>query len=86
MRDLKYRVFFEKLLQDVKNELVEKALDDGKLALGYSCYYVPEVLMNLSGCFSVRLRAPGTADTSIATYYMSEKTCMYSRSILERAI
>ena len=49
MRDLKYRVFFEKLLQDVKNELVEKALDDGKLALGYSCYYVPEVLMNLSG-------------------------------------
>ena len=40
MRDLKYRVFFEKLLQDVKNELVEKALDDGKLALGYSCYYV----------------------------------------------
>ncbi len=36
MRDLKYRVFFEKLLQDVKNELVEKALDDGKLALGYS--------------------------------------------------
>ena len=86
MRDLKYRVFFEKLLQDVKNELVEKALDDGKLALGYSCYYVPEVLMNLSGCFSVRLRAPGTADTSIATYYMSEKTCMYSRSILEREI
>ena len=86
MRDLKYRVFFEKLLQDVKNELVEKALDDGNLALGYSCYYVPEVLMNLSGCFSVRLRAPGIADTSIATYYMSEKTCMYSRSILERAI
>ena len=86
MKDLKHRVFFEHLLSDVKNELVIEALDAGQKALGYSCYYVPEVLMNLSGCFSVRLRAPGIADTSIATYYMSEKTCMYSRSILERAI
>ena len=86
MRDLKHRVFFERLLSDAKNELVDEALAQGQLALGYSCYYVPEVLMNLSGCFSVRLRAPGITDTSIATYYMSEKTCMYSRSILERAI
>ena len=86
MKDLKHRVFFEHLLSDVKNELVSEALDAGQKALGYSCYYVPEVLMNLDGCFSVRLRAPGIADTSIATYYMSEKTCMYSRSILERAI
>ncbi len=86
MKDLKHRVFFEHLLSDVKNELVSEALDAGQKALGYSCYFVPEVLMNLDGCFSVRLRAPGIADTSIATYYMSEKTCMYSRSILERAI
>ncbi len=86
MRDLKHRVFFEQLLSDVKNELVEQALDADKLALGYSCYYVPEVLLNLDGCFSVRMRAPGITDTAIATYYMSEKTCMYSRSILERAI
>ena len=86
VRDLKHRVFFEHLLSDVKNELVDEALEHGGLALGYSCYYVPEVLLNLPGCFSVRMRAPGIADTSIATYYMSEKTCMYSRSILERAI
>lgn len=66
--------------------MVDKALADGKLALGYSCYYVPVVLMKLDGCFSVRLRAPGISDTAIATYYMSEKTCMYSRSILELAI
>ena len=86
MKDLKHRVLFEHLLSDVKNELVTQALDEGKRALGYSCYFVPEVLMNLDGCFSVRMRAPGIADTAIATYYMSEKTCMYSRSILERAI
>lgn len=86
MRDLKHRVFFEHLLSDVKNELVDQALDAGTLALGYSCYFVPEVLLNLDGCFSLRMRAPGITDTSIATYYMSEKTCMYSRSLLERAI
>lgn len=86
MRDLKHRVFFEHLLSDVKNELVDRALAEDKLALGYSCYYVPEVLLNLDGCFSVRMRAPGITDISVATYYMSEKTCMYSRSLLERAI
>ena len=29
MKDLKYRIFFEELLTDVKNELVDRALDDG---------------------------------------------------------
>lgn len=86
MKDLRHTYYFEKLLADVKNELVSRALEDGELALGYSCYYIPEVLLNLGGCFSVRMRAPGTTDTAIATYYMSEKTCPYSRSILERAI
>ena len=86
MRDLKYRIFFEELLADAKNALVDEALNDGQRALGYSCYYVPEVLLNLPGFFSVRLRAPNAGDTSVATYYMSEKTCMYARSILERAI
>ncbi len=86
MKDLKYQFYFENLLSDIKNELVSKAIDDGKLPLGFTCYFIPEVLLNLDGCFSVRMRAPGTADTGIATYYMSEKTCMFSRSILERAI
>ena len=86
MKDLKHIYFYEQLLSDVKNDLTDKALDEGRLALGYSCYFAPEVLLNLKGCFSVRLRAPGTADPVIATYYMSEKTCTYSRSILERAI
>ena len=86
MKDLKYRLYFENLLQEVKNELVTKAVDEGQLALGYSCYFIPEVLLNLENCFSLRMRAPGTTDIAISTYYMSEKTCTYSRSVLERAI
>ena len=58
MKDLKHLIFFENLLQDAQNELVTQAVNDGKIALGYNCYYIPEVLLNLPGCFSTRLRAP----------------------------
>lgn len=86
MKDLKHLIYFESLLADANNELVKQAAADGKKALGYTCYFVPEVLMNLPGCFSVRLRAPGTGSTDIGTYYMTNKTCPFTRSILERSI
>ena len=86
MKDLKHLIFFENLLQDANNELVQKACDEGKHCLGYNCYYVPEVLMNLDGCFSTRLRAPRCTSPDVATYYMTGRTCPYVRSILERAI
>ena len=86
MKDLKHLIFFENLLQDANNELVQKACDEGKHALGYNCYYVPEVLLNLDGCFSTRLRAPRCTSPDVATYYMTGRTCPYVRSILERAI
>ena len=38
MKDLKHLIFFENLLQDAQNELVEKAKSEGQLALGYNCY------------------------------------------------
>ena len=86
MKDLKHLIFFENLLQDAQNELVTQAVNDGKIALGYNCYYIPEVLLNLPGCFSSRLRAPRCESTDIATYYMTSRVCPYVRSILERAI
>ena len=64
MKDLKHLIFFENLLQDAQNELVTQAVNDGKIALGYNCYYIPEVLLNLPGCFSsVPLRAATTTST-----------------------
>ena len=86
LKDLKHLIFFENLLQDAQNELVEKARNEGQLALGYNCYYIPEVLLNLPGCFSSRLRAPRCTSTDIAGYYMTNRSCPYARSILERAI
>ena len=86
MKDLKHLIYFENLLQDAQNELVTKAVEEGKHALGYNCYYIPEALLNLPGCFSARLRAPRCTSTDVANYYMTTRTCPYVRSILERAI
>lgn len=86
MKDLKHLIFFENLLQDAQNELVTQAVNEGNVALGYNCFYIPEVLLNLKGCFSSRLRAPRCTSPDVATYYMTGRTCPYVRSILERAI
>ena len=86
MKDLKHLIYFEDLLQDANNALVKKAKDDGKIAIGYTCYFMPEVLLDLPGCFSARLRAPRCTSPDIATYYMSSRVCHYGRSLFERAL
>lgn len=86
MKDLKHLYYFENLLQEANNDLVRQAKEEGKIAVGYTCYHVPEVLLNLDRCFSVRLRAPRTGSMEMATYYMSNSTCEYARALLERAL
>ncbi len=86
MRDLKNLLMYENLLQEAQNELVEEAVEKGEIALGYTCSYIPEVLLNLDGCFSVRLRAPRSSSPDVATYYLTNRNCPYSRCLLERAI
>ena len=86
MKDLKHLIYFEDLLQEANNKLVQQAKADGKYAIGYTCYFMPEVLLDLPGCFSVRLRAPRCTSPDIATYYMSSRVCHYARSLLERAL
>ena len=86
MKDLKHLIYFERLLENADNELVEKAKADGGVCLGYTCFHIPEVLLNVGNCFSTRLRAPNTGSIDIATYYMSNYTCEFARALLERAI
>ncbi len=86
MKDLKHLIYFENLLQEAKNELVDEAIKDGNMAVAYTCYHIPEVLLNVGNCFSVRLRAPRTGSLDIATYYMSSYLCGYSKALLERGI
>lgn len=86
MKDLKHLIYFESLLENADNELVKQAQADGNIALGYTCFHIPEVLLNCGNCFSVRLRAPNTGSIDIATYYMSNYTCEFSRALVERGI
>jgi benzoyl-CoA reductase/2-hydroxyglutaryl-CoA dehydratase subunit BcrC/BadD/HgdB len=86
MKDLKHLYYFENLLDDVNNELIRQAKNEGKLAVGYTCFHMPEVLLNIDNCFSLRMRAPKTGSMEIATYYMSNYTCEFCRALLERTI
>jgi len=86
LKDLKHLIYFERLLENADNELVEQAKADGGVCLGYTCFHIPEVLLNVGNCFSTRLRAPNTGSIDIATYYMSNYTCEFARALLERAI
>ena len=86
MKDLKNLIFFENLLLEANNELIQKAQAEGKICACYTCENTPEVLLNLDGCFSARFRAPRTGSLDISTYYMTSFLCEYSRALLERAI
>lgn len=81
MRDLKHIHLFEELLEQADNALVRAEKADGGVAVGYSCYYVPEALLNCGRAFSVRLRAPNTGSLDISQYYMSSFVCGYTRAL-----
>ena len=84
MKDLKHMIYFEELLRQSHNTLVEQAVDEGRLALGYNCYYIPEVLLNLKGCFSSRLRAPNSGTAEVASYYMTNRNCPHRESLISQ--
>ena len=44
MKDLKHLYYFENLLQEANNELVQKAKAEGRIALGNVCAQIPEPL------------------------------------------
>lgn len=86
MKDLKHLYYFENLLLEANNDLVRKAQEEGRLAVGSVCFQIPEPLLNLPGCFSVRLRAPRTGSIEMGSYYLSSMLCECCRALLERAI
>jgi benzoyl-CoA reductase/2-hydroxyglutaryl-CoA dehydratase subunit BcrC/BadD/HgdB len=76
----------DELLKSPQNRLVEQAVADGRIPIGYSCSFVPEALLMADRLFPVRLQAPGVAGTEIADNYLSSFICSYARSLLEFAL
>jgi benzoyl-CoA reductase/2-hydroxyglutaryl-CoA dehydratase subunit BcrC/BadD/HgdB len=77
---------FDELLAEPLNRLVEQAMDERRVPVGYTCSYVPETLLSAGRLFPVRLRAPGIAGTELADTYMSNVICSYTKSLLEFAL
>lgn len=86
MKDLRHLYALEQQLMECNNDMVKEACENGKIAVGDVCSMIPEVLLNLPGCFSVRLRAPRTGSIEIGTYYMTSLLCEYCRALVERAV
>ena len=86
MKDLVHIYELEKLLQENHNDAVRVWQDKGQRVIGSVCAMIPEPLLNLEGCFSVRLRAPRTGSMEMGTYYMTSIMCECARALLERAI
>ena len=74
---------FEDLLSSPYNRLVQDAMNQGRIPIGYSCAYVPDALLSVGDFFPVRLRAPGISGTELADTYLSSVICSYTRSLLE---
>ncbi len=86
MEKLKELAFFEDLLKTSKNTLIDKAVQEGRVPIGYNCYTVPEPLLAVGKLFPVCLRAPEVSSTETANYYMSSFNCSYSRSIFQSGV
>ncbi len=86
MKDLKHIYELEKMLQDSYPAMARQAKEERQIAVGNVCTQIPEPLLNLGGCFGMRLRAPRTGSIEMGTYYMTSLLCETCRAILERAI
>ena len=74
---------FEEIIDNSQNGLVREAMDAGRIPIGYTCSFVPEVLLSVDGLFPLRLRAPGIGGTQLADIYLPPIICSYCRSLLE---
>ena len=74
---------FEEIIDNSQNALVSEAMDAGRIPIGYTCSFVPEVLLSVDGLFPLRLRAPGIGGTQLADIYLPPIICSYCRSLLE---
>lgn len=86
MNQLSDKSVFDDLLSEPLNHLVEQAMVEGRIPVGYTCSYVPEIMLSAGKLFPLRLRAPGITGTELADTYLSNVICSYTKSLLEFAM
>jgi len=83
MPEEKVMAVFDEIVDNTQNSLVREAMDVGRIPIGYTCSFVPEVLLSVGKLFPLRLRAPGIGGTQLADIYLPPIICSYCRSLLE---
>ena len=86
MKALKEMEIFDSILSTPENELVKKAIKDGRHPIGYNCYTTPQTILEMDNLFPVRLRATQVESTEDGNFYLGAWLCSYSRSILQALI
>jgi len=68
------------------NEFLEKAIADGKKAIGYFGSYVPEEIIHAAGFIPYRMRAVQSDGTTKGDIYFSSLNCTFVRRCFGKAI
>ncbi len=77
---------FQACLTQPVNDRVAEARATGSKAIGTTCSYIPEPLLEVSGLLPIRLRAPDVVSTPMADTYLSSVLCSYTRSLMEAVL
>jgi benzoyl-CoA reductase/2-hydroxyglutaryl-CoA dehydratase subunit BcrC/BadD/HgdB len=69
------------------NQLLETAINNNDIPIGYACNYAPRFLLNVGKLFPYRINANRlSGGTELADIYLSQVNCSYTRSVLEIAM
>ena len=68
--------FIDEIIKQPQNILLEQAISKARIPIGYTCSYVPEVLLSVGKLIPVRMRAPGIVSSDIGDAYLSNVTCL----------
>ncbi len=86
MERLKEMKVFQDVIASSKNPLVQQAIEEGGVPIGYNCCMVPAPLLSVGRLFPIHLRAPEVQSTELADFYLSQFNCSYSRCILQAGL
>ncbi len=89
-REPSLRARFEGMLRPVVdtpiNSHVHRWKASGRPVIGYFCPYVPPELILAAGALPLRLRAPGSTDSSDADAFLSGRLCTYVRHVMNAVL
>lgn len=74
---------WDQIAEDMLNPLVQQAIDDGRVPIGYTCTFAPLPLMSVGKLFPLAMRAPGASTTELADVYMGSTVCPFTRTLEE---